>query len=78
MKAFYRKSDLVTRIDGEQLLITLLDSDLTDTLLFCKRLHPLIANIKINDSALPVIIVVSTCNETISLIDSCTKAKNIG
>jgi diguanylate cyclase (GGDEF)-like protein/PAS domain S-box-containing protein len=76
LKAFGRKTDLISRFGGEEFLIMLPDTNKSDTLLLCNRLHTLIAEIKVGDSSLNVSIGVSFCDEQISFIDLFTQADN--
>ena len=76
LKEFGRKTDLISRFGGEEFLIMLPDTNKSDTLLLCRRLHKLIAEIKVGDSSLTVSIGVSICDEPISFIDLFTQADN--
>lgn len=85
LKGFCRKTDLVSRIGGEEFLIMLPDTDKTDTLLFCRKLHELISNIKVDNNPIRVSIGVSICNDNISFTDlyaqaddAVYKAKELG
>lgn len=77
---YCRKTDLVARIGGEEFLIMLPDINKADTLLFCKRLHKLIAEIKVDDkvknASLQVSIGVSICEEKISFTDFYAQVDN--
>tara|TARA_R110001583_G_scaffold69129_2_gene196168 strand:+ start:7269 stop:8186 length:918 start_codon:yes stop_codon:yes gene_type:complete len=77
LKEFARKTDLVSRFGGEEFLILLVDITQQDTLLFCQRLHQLIAKIKIGNSHVKVSIGVTmnTADSTFqSLYDEADKA----
>ena len=76
MKDFARQTDLVSRFGGEEFLIMLPDSSKSDTLLFCQRLHNLIAQVKIGDNKLKVSIGVSTSNDKVSFTDLFSQADN--
>jgi diguanylate cyclase (GGDEF)-like protein len=76
LKEFGRKTDLISRFGGEEFLIMLPDTNKSDTLLLCSRLHKLIAEIKTGDSSLTVSIGVSISHEKISFIDLFTQADN--
>jgi len=76
LKGFGRKTDLISRFGGEEFLIMLPDTNKSDTLLLCRRLHKLIAEIKVGDSSLTVSIGMSICDEKISFIDLFTQADN--
>ena len=76
LKKFGRKTDLISRFGGEEFLIMLPDTNKSDTLLLCNRLHKLIAEIKVGNSSLTVSIGVSICDEQISFIDLFTQADN--
>jgi len=49
---------------------------MNDALLFCKRLHKLIAQIKVGDSLLTVSIGASICSEKMSFTEIFTQADN--
>ncbi|MBA6288568.1 diguanylate cyclase [Colwellia sp. MB3u-4] len=76
LKGFGRKTDLISRFGGEEFLIMLPDTNKSDTLLLCSKLHKLIAEIKVGDSSLTVSIGMSICDEQISFIDLFTQADN--
>jgi diguanylate cyclase (GGDEF)-like protein len=85
LKGFCRQTDLVSRIGGEEFLIMLPDTDKTDTLLFCQRLHKLIAEIKVDNTPLRVSIGVSIAADKITFTDfyaqadsAVYKAKELG
>jgi diguanylate cyclase (GGDEF)-like protein len=52
------------------------DTKKSDSLLLCRRLDKLIAEIKVGDSSLTVSIGMSTCDEPISFIDIFAQADN--
>jgi diguanylate cyclase (GGDEF)-like protein len=76
LKGFGQKTDLISRFGGEEFLIMLPDTNKSDTLLLCHRLHKLIADIKVGDSSLTVSIGMSIFDEPISFIDLFTQADN--
>jgi diguanylate cyclase (GGDEF)-like protein len=76
LKGFCRQTDLVSRIGGEEFLIMLPDTNKTDVLIFCKRLHEIIAQIEVNNTPLQVSIGVSICEDKISFTDFYTQADN--
>lgn len=87
LKGFCRKTDLVSRIGGEEFLIMLPDTSKTDTLLLCRKLHQLIANIKVDNNPIEVCIgvSVSVSDENISFTNlyaqadkAVYKAKELG
>jgi diguanylate cyclase (GGDEF)-like protein len=74
LKESGRQTDLISRFGGEEFLIMLPDSNMNDALLFCKRLHKLIAQIKVGDSLLTVSIGASICSEKMSFTEIFTQA----
>lgn len=54
LKKISRQTDLVARYGGEEFLIMLPDTHSADTLIFCQRLHQLIAEIKVGSEGLTV------------------------
>ncbi|TWX63102.1 diguanylate cyclase [Colwellia sp. C1TZA3] len=76
LKGFGRKTDLISRFGGEEFLIMLPDTNKSDTLLLCHRLHKLIAEIKVGNSSLTVSIGLSICDKKISFTDLFTQADN--
>ncbi|MCK8125058.1 GGDEF domain-containing protein [Pseudoalteromonas sp. S1610] len=54
LKKISRQTDLVARYGGEEFLIMLPDTNSADTLIFCQRLHQLIAEIKVGSEGLTV------------------------
>ncbi|MGB2739182.1 MAG: diguanylate cyclase [Cognaticolwellia sp.] len=85
LKVFGRQTDLISRFGGEEFLIMLQDTNRSDMLVLCDRLHKLIAKINVGDKGLTVSIGASISAEKISFIDlffqadtAVYKAKELG
>ncbi|MFT6207607.1 MAG: diguanylate cyclase (GGDEF)-like protein [Colwellia sp.] len=76
LKAFCRQTDLVARFGGEEFLIMLPGTDKVNVLLFCERLHQLIADITVDNKPLTVSIGASICDDKISFTDFYAQADN--
>jgi diguanylate cyclase (GGDEF)-like protein len=76
LKKHSRQTDLVSRFGGEEFLIMLPDTNNIDALLFCERLHALIAQIKVGDGLLTVSIGASVSNDKVEFTDLFTQADN--
>ncbi len=76
LKGFGRQTDLISRFGGEEFLLMLPDTSKSDTLLFCQRLHKLIKQIKVGDSALKASIGVSISTDKVSFTDLFSQADN--
>ncbi|WP_082664347.1 diguanylate cyclase [Pseudoalteromonas sp. 10-33] len=76
LKNFGRQTDLISRYGGEEFLIMLPDTDKKGAVLFCNRLHTLIATVLVNDNPVTVSIGLTISNNTKSFLDLFTQADN--